>query len=134
MGCAASTSLPSQAQPRSVSRTPTDAEPTSTGAEHEARLVALTRERDQLAAAESETVVELQQRHSAVQAEKEALARTTGTGTDNHWVVIKSDNTSHGMETRKLERVQVIATMAIVKEQDDIQRERRTQATKEKKV
>jgi hypothetical protein len=59
-------------------------------------------------------------------AEKDSRARTTGTGTGNHWVVIKSDNTSHGVKARKLERVQAIATMAIVKEQDDMQRERRT--------
>ena len=67
-------------------------------------------------------------------AEKDARARTTGTGTGNYWAVIKSDNTSHGVETRKLERVQAMATMAIVKEQDIIQRKSKTQATREKKV
>jgi hypothetical protein len=66
-------------------------------------------------------------------AEKDARARTTGTGTDNHWVVIKSD-TNHGTEARKLELMQAIAAMAISREQDTTQRKSKTQATKEKKV
>jgi hypothetical protein len=37
--------------------------------------------------------------------EKEARALTTGTGTSNHWVVIKSSNTNHGAEVLKLEYV-----------------------------
>jgi hypothetical protein len=67
-------------------------------------------------------------------AEKDARARTTGTGTGNHRVIIKSDNTNHGTKAQKLERVQAMATMAIVKEQNIIQRKSKTQATREKKV
>jgi hypothetical protein len=67
--------------------------------------------------------------------EKEARAHTTGTGNNSTQGVIKNDNTNHGVEAQKLERVQAIAAiMTVVKEQDIIQRKSRIQATREKKV
>jgi hypothetical protein len=67
--------------------------------------------------------------------EKEARAHTTGTGNSNTQVVIKSDNTNHGVEAQKLERVQAIAIiMAVVKKQDIIQKTSRIQSTGAKKV
>jgi hypothetical protein len=66
---------------------------------------------------------------------QDSLGRTTGTGNSNTQGVVKNDNTNHGVEAQKLERVQAIATiMTVVKEQDIIQRKSRIQATREKKV